>query len=73
MEKDLKTEEGNFFFTRTGDDLEKPIDESDLLFYEKYFITEKIPHDFMLIEKLHMQYLAIEISCRKHFDQSIYF
>jgi ubiquinone/menaquinone biosynthesis C-methylase UbiE len=40
------------FFTRTGDDLEKPIDESDLLFYEKYFITEKKPHDFMLIEKI---------------------
>ena len=40
------------FFTRTGDDLEKPIDSCDLLFYEKDFIVEKLPHDFMLIEKI---------------------
>tara|TARA_X000000368_G_scaffold247347_1_gene195322 strand:+ start:1018 stop:1782 length:765 start_codon:yes stop_codon:yes gene_type:complete len=40
------------FFTRRGDDFEKPIDSCDLSFYEQNFTIEKIPHHFMMLEKI---------------------
>ena len=40
------------FFTRRGDEFEKPIDSYDLSFYEKNFTIERIPHHFMMLEKI---------------------
>tara|TARA_Y100000590_G_C15642734_1_gene985641 strand:+ start:311 stop:1090 length:780 start_codon:yes stop_codon:yes gene_type:complete len=40
------------FFTRRGDEFEKPIDYNDLSFYHKKFLIEKIPHHFMMFEKI---------------------
>jgi ubiquinone/menaquinone biosynthesis C-methylase UbiE len=40
------------FFTRRGDEFEKPIDYEDMLIYEKIFNVDKRPKDLMFIEKL---------------------
>lgn len=40
------------FFTRRGDDFEKPIDDKDIAEYNNFELIEKLPHNFMMIEKI---------------------
>ena len=40
------------FFTRRGDELEKPIEQLDLAYYEDVFVINKVPCEFMFIEKI---------------------
>ena len=40
------------FFTRRGDEFEKPIEEADLKYYEGQFLIESVPCKFLLIEKI---------------------
>ena len=40
------------FFTRRGDEYEKPIEQLDLAYYEDSFLIEKIPCQFMFVEKI---------------------